>query len=377
MKVSKRAKRYFFESEQLQEKTSLAIMSWDELVSANGGNVDLLYHIYLRTYAPQMAKMGLQHWPSSHYARTAAKWTFAGTLPQEGQRAVQAKQTLDEKSLQEYYDKVYNSVGFVTARNKNNILKLTGMQGGNTPKKMTGLRKLVETNLPIWGAMDLDFVNRLCKISIKEFGKNQGGVLFSRPTFKAMEVMMPIIQSDPQFSSGGSWGTLNPDGGINFALDNVGDTLKYFVGNNQFYKVMVDKMVEKGVFDKRLLGYIKIWPDLDENEKDLMMRTIQWFGKNQQSQAKDLDRETIDWFASIITNTPYARKEDLESDKLKDRIELPPRKPMNPQEKWMQLLQATQTFADDNPEEAPTSGKERLDVDKLHNALRNMMKKPK
>lgn len=234
------------------------IATWDQI-----DDKEMLYKTYYDTYADANEKSGsgLKPWSKSDFEWRASKWTYAGVLPKEGVNP--------------------ESIGFVTAREKNGVFKLTGMQGPSTLGKIKGLRELVDTGKPIWGAMDKDFTERLKKLG------------FSTPPKKAMEILLPIIQSDPQFSSGGDWGSLNADGGINFQLSGIGQTVKYFTANKQFYHLMLEKMKSKGKINSKLMSMLGKWPSMSQGERKLTLAMMSMTGMS-------LDEETLDWFAEVM-----------------------------------------------------------------------------
>lgn len=223
---------------------------------------EMLYKTYFDTYsdANQKDGKGLKPWSREDFEWRAEKWTYAGILPNQ--------------------DVPYEQIGFITARDKNGIFKLTGMQGPNTKAKIKGLIELSGLGKPIWGAMDKDFTERLKKLG------------FLTPPKKIMTFLLPIIQSDPQFSSGGSWGSLNDDGGINFDLSGIGQTTKYFTANKQFYKYLINKLAAKGKIDSKMLGLLKKWPMLPEPMKKMSLMMV--------PKEIDLDIESIDWLADVM-----------------------------------------------------------------------------
>ena len=179
----------------------IAILSEEILTYNQIEDKETLYKTYFDTYSDA----GLKPWSKKDFEWRAEKWTFIGITPKEGVP--------------------FEQIGFITAREQNGIYKLTGMQGQNTKAKIRGLMELANLGNPIWGAMDKDFTDKLKKLG------------FSTPPKKIMNFLLPVIQSDPQFLSGGSWGSMNSDGGINFDLIGTGATVKYFTANKQFYKI--------------------------------------------------------------------------------------------------------------------------------------------
>jgi len=223
---------------------------------------EMLYKTYYDTYADANAKdgKGLKPWSKSDFEWRAEKWTYAGILPKEGVP--------------------FEQLGFITAREKGGVFKLTGMQGPNTKAKIKGLMELAALARPIWGAMDKDFTERLKKLG------------FLTPPKKIMTFLLPVIQSDPQFSSGGEWGNLNDDGGINFELSGIGSTIKYFTANKQFYKLIIDKMVSKGKIDAKMIKLLEKWPTMPEAMKQM---SLSFLPKN-----LDLDVESLDWLSFVL-----------------------------------------------------------------------------
>lgn len=219
---------------------------------------DMLYQTYFQTYSKIP---GNTPWNQSDYEWRAKRWSFFGVLPKEGMPT--------------------EKIGFVTAREKNGVYKLTGMQGTNTKAKVAGLVQLSQTGAPIWGAMDKDFTDRLKKLG------------FSTPPFKAMKILLPIIQNDPQFSSGGEWGNLNSDGGIKFNLMGIGDTVKYFTANKQFFQLMIEKMKSSGKINSELFKFIKKWDSIPAQMKPMALQATK------SMTGLDLDIESADWLASV------------------------------------------------------------------------------
>lgn len=215
-----------------------------------------------KTYYDAYSERGMKPWSKDDFEWRAVKWTFAGVLPKE--------------------DIPYEQIGFITAREKNGIYKLTGMQGRNTKAKIKGLLELANLQKPIWGAMDKDFTLRLKKMG------------FMTPPRKIMKFLLPIIQSDSQFSSGGSWGELSDDGGINFDLSGVGQTTKYFTANRQFYKYLMEKLISKGKINENMLKLLKKWKSMPQMLKGMSLKMMP-IPNN-----VDLDVESVDWLADLI-----------------------------------------------------------------------------
>jgi hypothetical protein len=192
-------------------------------------------------------------------------WLLAGNLP---------KPDVDPKN-----------VGFITTKEKNGIVKLTGMDGPNNKGKIRGLLEIVKTGKPIWGAMDKDFT-----VHLKKAG-------FSSPPLAAMKILLPIIQNDPQFSSGGTWENLSPDGAINFQMDMGGGETKsfqkYFTANKIFYRMMLQKNGPKMGLTSEMLEMVKNWTTLPPIAKQMAAPMLK---------AKGIDDETMNWLAEVMSD---------------------------------------------------------------------------
>ena len=223
-----------------------------------------VYQHYFKTYQDA----GLTPWSYRDWEWRANGWTAIGTLPEVGP---DGQEISPEK------------VGFITAKDNSGILKLTGMEGPNVKGKIKGMQELVGLDKPTWGAMDKDFTVKLQKAG------------FSTPPPGAMKVLYPIIQeagsdSNSVFYSGGSWGSMNPDGGINFDLMGVGGTVKYFTANKKFYQF----------FLKKYGGKIGLTPQVLEMLKNPMMRQMAM----PMAKAKGIDEETMNWLVQQLDSSP-------------------------------------------------------------------------
>lgn len=248
-------------------RNDLPVVQTEEI--QNIGSMDpeiqkLVYKHYYDTYKAA----GLNPWSWDDFYWRAKNWLAAGVLPQLGP---DNQEVSPEK------------VGFVTAKDNGGVVKLTGMDGPNNRAKVKGMMELVATGKPMWGAMDKDFTDKLQKAG------------FSTPPPAAMKLLYPIIQSDDQFYSGGTWGSMNPDGGINFDLMGVGKTVKYFTGNKPFYRMMLQKHGSKMGLSGQVLGMIKNWNSLPG-----MMQGM----AKQQAAAKGIDEETLLWLVEIMSDQP-------------------------------------------------------------------------
>lgn len=225
---------------------------------------DAVYNHYYQTYKAA----GMNPWSRHDFDWRANQWLAAGKLPKIGPDGQEVNP---------------NMVGFVTAKDNNGIIKLTGMDGPNTRAKIAGMMEIVATGKPIWGAMAKEFTEKLKKAG------------FSNPPHAAMKLLMPIISSDNQFYSGGSWGDLNADGGINFNLIGTGNTVKYFTANKPFYRILLQKHKDKMGLTDKLLNMVKNWNTLPQMMKTMAMPM---------AQAKGFDEETISWLSDVLNDSP-------------------------------------------------------------------------
>lgn len=253
----------------------LEFKSWflvNEESASIGGLPSAMQRAIYKNYVDTYSEKGLKPWTWDEFIWRATKWQMYGTLPRvnaEGQEEAPER------------------TGYVTARDEHGVTKLTGMQGPSAKAKLMGMKELAETGKPIWGAMDKDFVERLKKLG------------FSSPPPSAMKLLMPIIQQDSMFSSGGSWGSLNPDGGINFDLSGVGATVKYFTGNKKFFRQMLEKHGPKMGLDAKMLGILKQWDSIPAMMKQMAMPKMT---------AKGIDMQTMDWLGEVMSDSPAAVK---------------------------------------------------------------------
>ena len=234
-----------------------------------------VYQHYFQTYKAA----GLSPWNEKDFFWRANSWLAIGILPEIGPNG---QEISPEK------------VGFITAKDNGGVLKLTGMDGPNAKGKIKGMQELVALDKPTWGAMDKEFTQKLAK----------GG--FSTPPPGAMKVLYPIIQeagsdSSSVFYSGGNWGNMNPDGGINFDLMGVGGTVKYFTANKKFYQYFLQKYGNKMGLNSQMLEMLKNWNNLPPIMKQMALQ-------HPTAKSKGIDEETMNWLASIMSDSPSAVK---------------------------------------------------------------------
>jgi len=83
-------------------------------------------------------------------------------------------------------------------------------------------------NVPIWGMMD----DKLASILQQRYG-------FIRPPKWLIKMSMKLI---PASVFGGVDFDINPDGSISMKYTDVGTAQKFFVGNKQYFKFLLDNV---------------------------------------------------------------------------------------------------------------------------------------
>jgi len=112
--------------------------------------------------------------------------------------------------------------GFVTVRpQQSGFYKLTGVAGG-IKSIMKGLAELKAANLPIWGMATKELTN----ILVGRYG-------YKIPNKIESMVLMKLI---PKNVFGNIEYKKNSDGSITFQYPDVGESTKFFVGNDAYYK---------------------------------------------------------------------------------------------------------------------------------------------
>lgn len=121
--------------------------------------------------------------------------------------------------------------GFVTVRpQQSGFYKLTGVAGG-IKSIMKGLAELKAANLPIWGMATKELTN----ILVGRYG-------FKTPNKIESMVLMKMI---PTNVFGGVEYKKNSDGSITFQYPDVGESTKFFVGNDAYYKKIKQQLGAK------------------------------------------------------------------------------------------------------------------------------------
>lgn len=240
--------------------SSVTTATWHEIEDK-----EAMYKVYADTYL----QAGKKPWSYHDFEWRAENWIFIGVLPPADP----------------------TKIGMVTAREENGVLKLTGMMGSNNRAKIAGMIELNKTGKPIWGAMDKDFVEHLKKLG------------FTSPPASAMKLFYPIIKSDNQFHSGGTWENINPDGSINFNLQGVGQTTKFFTGNKSFFRILINKVLAK-TGGNQLTSFLQKWNSVPPSMKPHLLM----MAKTMSPSLGNIDAETVDWIAGILDETPATAK---------------------------------------------------------------------
>lgn len=117
--------------------------------------------------------------------------------------------------------------GFITVRTqRSGPIKITGV-AGNPMSAYKGLKELIDTeHKPIWGMATKDIVDKMKKMGF-----------ISPPAF-LIKIMMKVI---PASVFGGVASEVLSDGGVKFSYNDVGDSVKYFFANKDYYKHLISQ----------------------------------------------------------------------------------------------------------------------------------------
>lgn len=114
--------------------------------------------------------------------------------------------------------------GYITVREqKSGMLKLTGM-AGSLKSILKGLQELFKENVPIWGMVSKDISNMAQRVGFKSidasFVKNN---IHNIPSYVFGNAKILSVQDD---------------GGIVFQYSDVGETVKYLIGNDNYISML-------------------------------------------------------------------------------------------------------------------------------------------
>jgi hypothetical protein len=189
------------------------------------------------------------------------KWTLFGNIPKPGESVQEADAS---------------GVGYVMANDRGNFWKLVG-SGGNLKGQVQGLDELASTGKGVFGAMEPRMASMLVKKK-PEYISPPPGVI---------KAMYPIMTSSSDFSGGGSWEGINPDGSITYDMGgDIGRVKKGIIGTRPFFKMMIEKALSKSGINPLMLKMAKLMPG-----KAVKMA---------QSKGVDIDQESLMWLADIL-----------------------------------------------------------------------------
>jgi hypothetical protein len=130
-------------------------------------------------------------------------------------------------SKDKFYSKAYDWLffgdenGFVAVRSqKSGLYKLVGV-AGSLKSILNGFNELQSKNVPIWGMVSKD---------IQQMAHKKG---FITPPPFLLKVLYKVI---PNSVFGNTEFDVNSDGSLTLKYSDVGDAVKYFIGNDEYFK---------------------------------------------------------------------------------------------------------------------------------------------
>ena len=137
-------------------------------------------------------------------------------------------------SKDKFYSRAYNWLffgdenGFVAVRpQKSGLYKLVGV-GGNPKSILNGFNELQSKNIPIWGMVSKDI----------QLMANKKG--FTTPPAFLLKILYKLI---PNSVFGNTDFDVNSDGSLTLKYSDVGDAVKYFIGNNEYFKYLKNNIL--------------------------------------------------------------------------------------------------------------------------------------
>lgn len=120
--------------------------------------------------------------------------------------------------------------GWVTVRPQGTeLLKLTGMAGH--PKSiLTGFNELIAENKPIWGMVSSDLASIAEKKGFKALRGKKGAL-----------ILKLVMNQIDKATFGGVENKVNWDGSVTFNYNDIGETDKIFIGNNEYFVYLKTK----------------------------------------------------------------------------------------------------------------------------------------
>lgn len=156
-------------------------------------DIDKVYEIFRDSY---MKETG-QSWSKEKFISRARNWTFYGSED-----------------------------GFVAVRiQRSGMKKLVGV-AGNAKAVGAALQELISDGGPIWGAVS----DRLAR-GAKRYGFIAPHTIIGGPT-----VIRALVGIIPPAVFGGYTPVVTKDGGLSIDYDDVGSTVKYMIGNKEYFK---------------------------------------------------------------------------------------------------------------------------------------------
>jgi hypothetical protein len=150
--------------------------------------------------------------------------------------------------------------GFVTVRvQQSGMYKLTGV-AGNTKSIINGLNELQSINVPIWGMVSKDIQNMATKKGLK-----------TPPSF----LIKILIKFIPSSVFGGVDFDVNSDGSLTMKYSDVGESKKYFIANDEYFKKIKKDFlpqIKEKLSDLPLLARKSIEMFLNESKQETELK---------------------------------------------------------------------------------------------------------
>lgn len=182
-------------------------------------NPQRMYDIFKKSYEENTGSA----WGPEEFARKSRKWIYFG----------------DEN-------------GFISLRpQESGLWKLVGA-AGNMKSIIKAFRQLNAMPYPVWGVVTPE---------IKDIAKKASGGNFT----SAPEVVVRILaQKIPTGTLGGEINEIGQDGSLNITYQSAGDTVKFMVGNKNYWQWVLEKVIHTSENNQ-----ISEWADSISQEKPL------------------------------------------------------------------------------------------------------------
>lgn len=160
-----------------------------ESFSINSTNIQRIYEIFRNEYIKSTGKA----WDFETFRHKSQNWIFYG----------------DEN-------------GFVAIRpQKSGFYKLVGA-AGSLKSKYRGFLEIQKKQLPVWGMVSKDIANLLEKLG------------FRQPNFLERKFLIKLLNSNVMGNA--KMGGFTNDGGAKIQYNDLGETVKYFMGSIEYWK---------------------------------------------------------------------------------------------------------------------------------------------